>query len=116
MARLERSSAALVSGTRLAGRHAVRMCILNPASAEDHVRRVIEHFADASAPLPGAAVTATAGWVPAPAGDVLRDFPLLSGAADATIGAVRDRAVEVEVTAGEEVIRRWDADRSFYLI
>ncbi len=47
---------------------------------------------------------------------MLRDFPLLSGAADATIRAVRDRAVVVEVTAGEEVIRRWDADRSFYLI
>jgi len=113
---LERGGAALVSGTRLAGRHAARMCILNPASSEDHVRRVIEHFADAPALLPGAAVTETAGRIPAPADDVLRDFPLLSGAADATIRAVRDRAVVVEVTAGEDVIRRWDADRSFYLI
>jgi CRP-like cAMP-binding protein len=36
--------------------------------------------------------------------------------ADATIRAIRDRAVVVEVTAGEDVIRRWDTDRSFYLI
>jgi aromatic-L-amino-acid/L-tryptophan decarboxylase len=60
---LERSGAALVSSTRLAGRHVIRMCILNPASSEDHIRRVIEHFADASAPPPGAAVTETAGQV-----------------------------------------------------
>jgi aromatic-L-amino-acid/L-tryptophan decarboxylase len=113
---LERSGAALVSSTRLVGRHAVRMCILNPASSEDHIRRVIEHFADAATPLPGAAVTRAAGRIPGPASDVLRDFPLLSGVADATVRAVRDRAVVVEVTAGEEVIRRWDADRSFYLI
>src|SRR6202035_771898 len=33
---LERTGMALVSATRLAGRNAVRMCILNPASSEDH--------------------------------------------------------------------------------
>src|SRR5215475_424854 len=40
---LERSGAALVSTTRLAGRHAVRLCILNPTSSEEHIRQVIEH-------------------------------------------------------------------------
>lgn len=44
---LERSGTAVVSSTRLHGRHAVRMCILNPASSAEHVRLVIEHFADA---------------------------------------------------------------------
>ena len=57
---LERSGTALVSSTRLAGRHVIRMCILNPASSEDHIRRVIEHFAGAPTILPGAAVTETA--------------------------------------------------------
>src|SRR3984957_5742423 len=47
---LERSGAALVSTTRLAGRHAIRLCILNPTSSEDDIRRVIEHFADAPIP------------------------------------------------------------------
>jgi glutamate/tyrosine decarboxylase-like PLP-dependent enzyme len=111
---LERSGAALVSSTRLAGRHVIRICILNPASSEDHIRRVIEHFADAPAPPPIAAVTETTGQVLAAASEVLRDFPLLSGVADATIRAIRDRAVAVEVTAGAEVIRRWDADRALY--
>src|SRR5262249_8725671 len=47
---LERSGAAFVSTTRLAGRHAIRLCILNPTSGEAHVRRVVEHFAQAPAP------------------------------------------------------------------
>ena len=42
---LERGGTALVSTTRLAGRHAVRLCILNPTSSAGDVRRVIEHFA-----------------------------------------------------------------------
>ena len=49
---LERSGTALVSSTRLAGRHAIRLCVLNPTSSEDDVRRVIEHFAGAAAPAP----------------------------------------------------------------
>ena len=50
---LERSGMALVSATRLAGRHAIRLCILNPTSSEEHVRLVVEHYA--GAPLPAAA-------------------------------------------------------------
>ena len=51
---LERTGTALVSSTRLAGRHAIRLCVLNPTSSEEHVRRVIEHFAGAAGP-PGRA-------------------------------------------------------------
>ena len=47
---LERGGTALVSTTRLAGRHAIRLCILNPTSSAGHVRHVIEHFATAPAP------------------------------------------------------------------
>src|SRR6516225_9272765 len=79
---LERGGAALVSTTRLAGRHAIRLCILNPTSSEEHVRRVIEHFAGAPVPPAGrrdGAVPADsrAGIVTDPDGDVLRTMPLL---------------------------------------
>jgi aromatic-L-amino-acid/L-tryptophan decarboxylase len=113
---LERGGAALVSRTRLAGRHAVRLCILNPASSEEHVRRVIEHFAGAPAPSRAGAASAGAAAGLGPADDALRTVPLLSGVADSTLQAVRDRATVVEAAAGEEVIRRWDADRSFYIV
>ena len=118
---LERTGTALVSSTRLAGRHAIRLCILNPTSSEEHVRRVIEHFAGAPAPPAGrrdGAVPAgsRAGLVADPDGDVLRTMPLLAGVADSTVQAVRARGVHLDTDEGEEVIRRWDSDRSFYIV
>ena len=118
---LERSGAALVSSTRLAGRHAIRLCVLNPTSSEDDVQRVIEHFAAASIPTAGprrAKVSADsrASVVADPGKDVLRTVPLLAGVSDATVQAVRTRAACLEIAAGEEVVRRWDSDRSFYVI
>ena len=49
---LERSGAALVSSMCLADRHAIGMCSLNSGGSEDHIRRVIEHFADATPAWP----------------------------------------------------------------
>jgi hypothetical protein len=121
---LERSGDAFVSTTRLAGRHAIRLCILNPTSGEEHVRRVIEHFAQASAPpdVPRAITVpadSKAGVLGAPGSahgtDVLEHMPLLAGLPDSVIQAVRDRGNCVTVAAGEEIIRRWDADRFFYI-
>jgi len=115
---LERSGTALVSTTRLAGRHAVRLCVLNPTSTEEDVRRVIEHFAGAARPAAvpgGAAADSRAGVVADPEHDMLRGIALLAGVADATIRGIRARAVGLDVAAGEEVVRRWDSDRFFYL-
>ena len=117
---LERTGAALVSSTRLAGRHAIRLCVLNPTSTEDDVRRVVEHFA--TAPVPPArlrsavAADPRADVVADPDKDVLRTMPLLSGVPDSTIRAVRARAARLDVAADEEVVRRWASDRSFYII
>jgi aromatic-L-amino-acid/L-tryptophan decarboxylase len=121
---LERSGTALVSTTRLAGRHAIRLCVLNPTSSEEHVRQVIEHFTHASPPPEGPPVASVlpssrAGVIADHGGtggaDVLHATPLLAGVPDAVIQAVRDRGTCVDVAAGEEVIRRWDADRFFYI-
>jgi hypothetical protein len=117
---LERGGTALVSTTRLAGRHAIRLCILNPTSTEEHIRRVIEHFAGAPAPARsprGAAhADARADVITGPGDDVLRAVPLLSGVPDSTIDAVHARGVWFDVAAGQEVIRRWDSDRFFYIV
>jgi glutamate/tyrosine decarboxylase-like PLP-dependent enzyme len=121
---LERSGDAFVSTTRLAGRHAIRLCILNPTSSERHVRRVIEHFAQAPAPeakplgtqTPAASrvdVIADRGIARGP--DVLQTMPLLSRVPDSVIEAIRARGTLVDVAAGEEVVRRWEADRFFYI-
>src|SRR5436305_5708707 len=121
---LERGGDAFVSTTRLAGRHAIRLCVLNPTSGAAHVRRVIEYFAQAPAPpdVPPAIsrpADSKAGVLgdpgSTPGTDVLETMPLLAGLPESVIQAVRDRGSCVNVTAGEEIIRRWDADRSFYI-
>jgi aromatic-L-amino-acid/L-tryptophan decarboxylase len=112
---LERGGTALVSTTRLAGRHAIRLCILNPTTTAGHVRQVIEHFAGALAPAGGAPVPVAAHpTMPGP--DVLGAVPLLAGVPASIRHAVQARGVCLDVTAGEEVIRRWDADRFFYIV
>jgi len=121
---LERGGDALVSTTRLAGRHAIRLCILNPTSGEAHVRRVIEHFAQAPAAPdvrrtirgPADAKAGVLGGSGSTQGtNVLETMPLLAGLPESVIQAVRDRGSCVNVGAGEEIIRRWDADRFFYI-
>ena len=47
--------------------------------------------------------------------DMLPTMPLLAGVPDAVIQAVRARGTCLDVAAGEQVIRRWDADRYFYI-
>ena len=116
---LERSGAALVSSTRLAGRHAIRLCVLNPTSSEGDVRRVIEHFAAASTPPAGPRSRARISTDPGHVRILTRRAAhraLARRVPDATVQAVRARAVYLDVAAGEEVIRRWDSDRSFYII
>ena len=123
---LESTGTALVSSTRLAGRHTVRLCILNPTSSEEHVRRVIEHFAGApvsSAPVPPAGQRDGAD----PAGSGLASWrtrtamccapcPCSPAWPGSTVQAVRARGVYLDTAGGEEVIRRWDSDRSFYIV
>jgi aromatic-L-amino-acid decarboxylase len=116
---LERSGMALVSATRLAGRHAIRLCILNPTSSEEHVRLVVEHFAGAPAPAaaPGGADADSRADVIAGLGDgVLGAVPLLAGVSASIIQGVHARGVWLDVAAGEEVIRRWSSGRLFYII
>ena len=113
---LERGGTALVSATRLAGRHAIRLCILNPTTSAEHVRRVIEHFADAPAPAANAPAAAVAADIRVPGPDLLGAVPLLAGLPAAARRAVHARGVYLDVAAGEEVIRRWDADRFFYIV
>ena len=129
---LERSGTALVSSTP-AGRHAIRLCVLNPTSSEDDVRRVIEHFAEAQI----AQIAQMAQYAPiAPIGprsagvyadpgadmvvdrdqDVLSAVPLLSRVPGRTIQAIRARAECLDIAAGDEVVRRWGSDRCFYII
>src|SRR5262249_39320079 len=63
---LETPATAPVPTTRRPARHAARLCILTPTSSEEHVRRVIEHFAGAPVPpAPAPPAGKRGGAVPA---------------------------------------------------
>ena len=74
---LERGGTALVSTTRLAA-DAIRLCILNPTSSAEHVRRVIEHSPATARPRADGAARSMPGRHLAIRPDVLA-VPLLSG-------------------------------------
>ena len=53
VAAFEATGRGLVSSTRLRGRYAIRMCVMNHTTAEEHVRDTLDWFA--RAPEPGGA-------------------------------------------------------------
>lgn len=129
---LAASGRGLVSSTRLRGRFALRMCVLNHTSQAEDVERVLDWFER------GPATAAAAGpTVPAPAfdldppvtrswpgrwpadgwdADALRRLPLFRPLSDAQLARVASLAGERTVAEGEVVVERWDATREFYAV
>ena len=123
------SGYALVSSTRLQGRYAVRVCILNHETTWDDVRGVLDWLAEADVvPPAGAAAPAVperqqtapvaAGWPSPPVGlsAELRRFPLLEGVEDRWIEQVATAGGQRLVAAGQPVVRQWGNDREFFLL
>ncbi len=128
VAELAASGYALISSTRLQGRYALRVCILNHETTWDDVRGVLDWLAQTvvdggtgtPAPAPDRPETAAIaeGWPSAPAGlpAELRTFPLLLGVDDATAQRVATLGRQRLVAAGQPVVRQWGSDREFFLL
>jgi len=129
---LAESGEGLVSSTRLCGRYAIRLCVLNHGTSTSDIDRVLHWLraatfpAESREPVPvaGAALQGSktadvgAGW-PGPVGagvDELRSQPLLADVADDRLHWVASVARRRLVPAGERVVRQWDVDRDFYLL
>ncbi|MDQ3537915.1 MAG: aminotransferase class V-fold PLP-dependent enzyme [Actinomycetota bacterium] len=124
------SGEGLVSSTRLRGRYAIRLCVLNHGSGADDVERVLRWFEQAT-PEPVAPRRADRAvvdherhtdvdrtWLgyPPVAASTLRALPLFAELPDGDLERI-GRAAEVRAaSAGETVVRRWDAARDFYVI
>ena len=130
--RLAASGQGLVSSTRLRGRFALRMCVLNHSSRAQGVERVLDWFEQA--PLPPA--TAKPPTLP-PAYDRdppiaeswpnhrlaggldtarLRRLPLFQRLTDTELERLTGLAGERAVAAGEVVVEQWDGTREFYVV
>jgi glutamate/tyrosine decarboxylase-like PLP-dependent enzyme len=129
VAGFERTGQGLVSSTRLRGRYAIRLCVMNHTSAEEHVIGALAWFAragdqDAAGESQPAARPAResgvhdSSWLLRRSGLAaeLAALPLFESLPGETVERVADWASEVSFEPGETVTRRWDAARDFYVV
>ena len=113
-AAVEASGIGLVSSTRLHGRYALRLCVLNHTTGPEHVDAVLDLIATADyepralAPLHDRHPTVTDGR--------LGSVALFADLTREQLAAVESRAASAEFPAGVTIVERWEASRDFYVI
>ena len=122
---VERSGDVYISSTRLFGRQALRLCVLNPTTTAEHVNRALDIIEqtplDTLAPqtvAPQRHPDVQAGWLtrPSVAAENLGWVPLFSAMDPVDVASLLDRASERRLQAGDLVIEQWDATRDVYII
>jgi glutamate/tyrosine decarboxylase-like PLP-dependent enzyme len=131
---IEDGGEAWLSSTRLKGRYALRMCVLNHTTEAMHIDRVLDWLATAptdalrvAAPAreeydrhPGitrgrSAESAPPGTKPIDRTRV-KGIPLFAGLDDQQLDHVLASAREVEITSGTPIVERWDYGCDFFLL
>ncbi len=119
---LERSGVGLVSSTRLHGRLALRLCVLNHQSSAEDVERVLSFLETAepeTRPLPYERhPPIVSSWPGLPEADVpsLRALPLFARLEPDQAAQVAAKASVREAEAGEAVIEQWSLGAEFFVI
>jgi aromatic-L-amino-acid decarboxylase len=126
---LAESGEGVVSSTRLRGRYALRMCMLNHTSTTRDVERVLDWIERAAPPVAAAEPTTLAtydrhpdvhhqpwlGRSPVDAAE-LRRLPPFASLTDAELRLIVHSAYEETAAAGEPIVRQWDPSREFYVL
>ena len=127
VAAFEATGDGLVSSTRLRGRYAIRLCVMNHTSSEADVKKVLDWFARAKEPE-AIQVAAPAERRSLPAGEDrwlhagpfktadLRALPLFAELSPRDLERVGQWARCVYVPAGDLVTRQWNSARDFYVV
>ena len=129
VAAFERTGDGLVSSTRLQGRYAVRLCVMNHTSGEEHVRGALDWFARADV---SAVPTARPRHRRSPRSGTLHDhawlasrpfspaelaaLPLFASLDAGGLERLAAWARERRVPTGEAVTHRWESARDFYVV
>jgi aromatic-L-amino-acid decarboxylase len=108
MAELEATGRAMVSSTRLHGRFALRLCVLNHLTREQDIRWTLDFLARTEVP------TSVLDGDGQPA--VLSDVPLLTLMSPEGQQELADRSFRLEFPAGSTIVSRWATDRDFYVV
>ena len=112
VAALEQSGIGLISSTRVHGRSALRMCILNHTTRADDVERVLA-FLETAAPVAGAPASTTA---------TSRYLARIPSGSSPAFRCRRSRAafagfqIERHVAAEEPIVERWDTTRELFVL
>lgn len=125
VAALEESDIAFVSSTRLRGRYAIRMCVLNHTTGPDHVERALDFLerTDAQTGPPPAPTRerhrdVTSTWMvpPTAPGARVALHPLFHGLSPEELDWALGLATEHEAAEGKTVVEQWDVSRDFFVI
>jgi hypothetical protein len=120
------SGQALISSTRLRGRYALRLCVLNHTSRVCDVERVLDWIAQAPVPRTAAAEPVVSDrhldihqpWLehhPVHAADP-RALALFRDLTDGELAFVAHSAHEETAAPGDTIVRQWDHSRELYVI
>jgi len=123
---VERSGDVYISSTRLFGRQALRLCVLNPTTTAEHVHKALDiieqtppgELAPQQFAPPQRHPDVQAGWLtrPSVSADDLAWVPLFSTMDPADVASLLDRATERRLQAGDLLIEQWDTTRDVYII
>jgi hypothetical protein len=128
VARYEATGDGLVSSTRLRDSYAIRLCVMNHTSAERDVEQVLDWFAEAGtapsaarhAPVPPAAravdVTGARRNPPEVSAEEIEGVDLFADLTPEQLTLIAGWARLRRVQGGEQVTRRWDASREFFVV
>lgn len=108
VAALEQSGVGFISSTRVHGRPALRLCILNHSSGADDVERVIDFLESAEPVVPAAGYD--------PHADVGDSVPVFARLEIAEAELLATLSSELRVTAGDTIVARWDTGRDFFVL
>jgi aromatic-L-amino-acid decarboxylase len=109
VAALERSGIGLVSSTRLRGRYAIRLCVLNHTTTAEDIERVLD-FLSTAEPIADAQGIATY--------ERHRDLSSNGAGRRRLVDLARESSLgdELLADAGDTIIERWDTSREFYVV
>jgi aromatic-L-amino-acid decarboxylase len=112
---VEVSGIGVVSSTRLRGRYALRLCVLNHTTRQEDVDAVLEVIAtgelDARPGLPP-----LRDRQPSVAAGQLGRVPLFAGLDGGELRQIEAGAETRELPAGTSIVERWEASREFFVV
>ena len=118
-----------ISSTRLRGRYALRMCVLNNTSTATDVHRVLDWIETSPAPRLEDSETSVAlydrhpdvrqpSWLGRrpPDASELRGLSLFGDLTEPELDLIAHSAYEDAAVAGDFLVRQWDPSREFYVL